>query len=63
MKRVLITGCAGRIGGMLMTGLRRTGRYDVVATARRADRTGILAMDLRDAGTVKTHGRWIRSCT
>lgn len=54
MKRVLITGCAGRIGGMLMTGLRRSGRYDVIATARRADpERGILAMDLREADTIK----------
>jgi uronate dehydrogenase len=54
MKRVLITGCAGRIGGMLMTGLRQSGRYDVVATARRADPDrGILAMDLRDTDNVK----------
>ncbi|MDR2933308.1 MAG: NAD(P)-dependent oxidoreductase [Oscillospiraceae bacterium] len=49
MKRVLITGTNGRIGGMLMRELRNTGRYDVIATARHADpERGILAMNLLD---------------
>lgn len=52
MKKVLLTGCAGQIGGMLMTGLRETHRYEVIATARHADaEKGIVALDLRDQAT------------
>lgn len=50
MKTVLITGCAGRIGGFLLESLRETGRYRVIGTARNADPArGIEAMNLLDA--------------
>ena len=49
MKRVLITGTNGRIGGMLMNVLRKSGEYEIIATARNADPSrGILDMNLLD---------------
>ena len=49
MKRVLITGTNGRIGGMLMRQLRKTGEYEIIATARNADPSrDILDMNLLD---------------
>lgn len=53
MKRVLITGTNGRIGGMLMRELRTSGRYEVIATARNADsEKGIISMNLLDKGRI-----------
>lgn len=51
-KRILVTGTNGRIGGMLMQGLREAG-YDVVATARNSDaERNIEAMNLLDNDSV-----------
>ncbi|MBP7401302.1 MAG: NAD(P)-dependent oxidoreductase [Clostridia bacterium] len=60
MKRVLVTGCKGRIGSMLMRGLRRNPEYEVVATARDADpEEGILSLDLRDPEAAKERMRGV----
>ena len=49
VKKVLITGTNGNIGGMLMNKFRESGKYEVIATARNADpERNILAMNLLD---------------
>ncbi len=49
MKKVLITGAGGQVGLALLKGLKASGKYDVVATSRRADEeNGIGRLDVRD---------------
>ena len=53
MKRILITGAAGRIGRVVAAGLRETGKYDIVATDIRPDEdTDVLPLDIRDQAKV-----------
>ena len=54
MKRILITGAAGRIGRVICAGLRQTSDYDVVAADIRADEDAdIVVMDVRDRDSVE----------
>ena len=54
MKKILITGAAGRIGQVVTAGLRQTGDYEVVATDVRADaEQEIVAMDVQDRAAIE----------
>lgn len=54
MKKILVTGAAGRIGRVICDGLRQTGEYDIVAADIRADEgAGIVPMDVQDRAAVE----------
>ncbi len=49
MKKVLITGSSGRIGSVLLKGLRQLGKYDVIGTDLKANEAhSVTRLDVRD---------------
>ena len=54
MKKILITGAAGRIGQVVAAGLRQTGAYEVIATdIQAAEEHNILPMDVQDRAAIE----------
>ncbi len=49
MKKVLLTGCGGKVGRAIVSDLRSLNKYEIIATSRHArPESDILALDIRD---------------